>query len=327
MSNVFDFITKYYLEWILCGIVLYLIFRKLVANKSVKISGKHIFITGGSKGIGKEVVRSLIHKGASRITILARKLNDLKKTQSELQNESCSIHIISGDTTDYKQLKINVKDAINKHGDIDILICCAGMAIPGYFIDQTPDIFQRQMNVNYMGTVNTIQAILPYMIDKRSGNIVIVSSSICGGTFIGYSSYAPTKFALRALADSLRNELLGFNIGVHISFPADTDTPGFELEQKTKPIETKTITPPQLYSAQKVAKDLVKRLSNGDYHLLSCNLEANLSLMMTAGIAPRNNTLIDIIIAPILFLVQQAWRIFNADRIAKQYGKNFKKEK
>ena len=86
------------------------------------------------------------------------------------------------------------------------------------------------------------EAVVPHMVRRRSGHIVIVASGLAVTSFLGYSSYAPTKWALRGLADTLRNELLGFGIAVQIAYPPDTETPGFAHENETKPPETTAVT-------------------------------------------------------------------------------------
>ena len=69
-------------------------------------------------------------------------------------------------------------------------------------------------------------------------NNILYSSAVAFCGMVGYSAYAPTKFALRGLADCLRNELVGSGVKVSIFYPSNMDTPGFAVENKTKPAET-----------------------------------------------------------------------------------------
>ncbi len=73
------------------------------------------------------------------------------------------------------------------------------------------------------------------MIERKQGRIVFVSSILGLMSCIGYAQYCPSKYALRGLAESLRNEMVMFNIGVHIFYPSNIDTPGFVVENLTKP--------------------------------------------------------------------------------------------
>lgn len=88
----------------------------------------------------------------------------------------------------------------------------------------------------------TPQATLPAMRDRGEGGcLVLVSSAVVFAGMVGYAQYAPSKYAVRGLADCLRNELLGDKIRVVGFYPSNMDTPGFAEEQKTKPIETQEI--------------------------------------------------------------------------------------
>lgn len=98
------------------------------------------------------------------------------------------------------------------------------------------------MEVNYFGTLHAIRAVAPSMIARRSGSIVLIGSGAGLIGLFGYTAYAPSKFALRGLAESLRGEMKRHGVRVAIAYPPDTETPQLEEEEKTKPPETKRIT-------------------------------------------------------------------------------------
>ena len=87
---------------------------------------------------------------------------------------------------------------------MDILILSAGMAYPGYFQELPIEIFEQTMAVNYWGSLYCIREILPKMIEQKYGKIIIISSGAGLIGSYGYTTYSPTKFALRGLAESLR---------------------------------------------------------------------------------------------------------------------------
>lgn len=125
---------------------------------------------------------------------------------------------------------------------IDCVFCCAGASTPGFFAEQEPSIFEKEMKLNYQGTINTIHPIIKGMIrDNRKGSIILISSTLALAGMVGYSSYAPTKWALRGLAECLRQELDPYGISIHIYYVATIDSPGFAKEQLTKPAITKAI--------------------------------------------------------------------------------------
>lgn len=147
------------------------------------------------------------------------------------------------------------------HSRAQTLICAAGSARTGYFRDIPEGDFAWAMTLNYCGVVNAIKAVEPGMREARSGRIVIVSSALALTGYVGYSACpwprppfpacpgpaltpppdCPTKWALRGLAEALRNELLPVGVRVHIAYPGNMDTPGFEVENRTKPAEAKAI--------------------------------------------------------------------------------------
>ena len=119
-------------------------------------------------------------------------------------------------------------------GPIDILICNAGSSTPGYFHEQDVEVFQHMMQLNYMGTLHTVKAVYNGMVARNTGHIVFISSTMALMGFTGYAAYAPSKYAVRGLAECLRNELQGTGVRVSIGYPPDTKTPGFDAENLTK---------------------------------------------------------------------------------------------
>jgi 3-dehydrosphinganine reductase len=141
------------------------------------------------------------------------------------------------------------------HGPVDVLVASAGVAQPGYFEAIPVSNFERTMAVNYFGTVYALKAVVPGMRARGRGGVVLVSSAVGLHGFFGYTSYAPTKFALRGLAESLRAELNDTGVHVMIVYPPDTDTPQLAQENLTKPLETRAITTSGgLWTAEAVAR-------------------------------------------------------------------------
>lgn len=99
-----------------------------------------------------------------------------------------------------KDVERAISYAISENGDIDILIANAGFSHPCYFAETPVEEFEREVQVNYMGVVYVVKAVLPSMIKREQGHIVFVSSAVAFGGFIGYSNYAATKCALKGLA-------------------------------------------------------------------------------------------------------------------------------
>jgi 3-dehydrosphinganine reductase len=122
--------------------------------------------------------------------------------------------------------------------------------------------------------------------------------------FIGYSAYAPTKWALRGFADSIRNELLRHNIQVSMAYPPDTKTPGYAEELKIRPKELNVISPESdSFTSKAVSDKLIQSLRQGMYHLDTPDILQSMLVSMRTGISPRNNLFLDILLSPILQVV------------------------
>ncbi|MGF1486371.1 MAG: SDR family oxidoreductase [Prochloraceae cyanobacterium] len=265
-----------------------------------KFTGKNIIITGGSSGIGKACGKKFASLGAN-ITIVARDENKLSIAKKEIeknsQNKTQKIVDLVADVSDRSQIEKAIELSVNKIGDPDILITSAGIAVPGYFQQQSLEIFERSMAINYFGSLYAIKAVLPFMINKKQGHIVLISSGAGAIGIYGYTTYSPTKFALTGLAECLRSELKPFKINVSIVYPPDTDTPQLQAENKTKPAATKMIAgTAKLWSAENVAKIIVEGIEN-NYFKIAPGLEMTLLLKLNSFLKPILNWYFDRIVA------------------------------
>ena len=230
---------------------------------------QHAVITGGSSGIGLSIAIELAKQRCRHITLLARNEQQLvtakllvekaaAATSTSKVSSTTSVHILSVDVTDFSALEKAVANhisSINNNatpGPPTLLFHCAGMSIPLAFEDLSASNFYTQMNVNYLGSVHVVKAFLPYMTNTIQqqqqpsiGGNIILTSSMSGqtGTF-GYSGYSPTKFALRGFAECLSMELAAkkSNVNISLAYPPDTETPGYEIENRNKPEECRLIS-------------------------------------------------------------------------------------
>jgi 3-dehydrosphinganine reductase len=147
----------------------------------------------------------------------------------------------SADVANRIETEAAVKAAIAELGAPDMIVTSAGISEPGYFAELPADNFERAMAVNYLGTLYAIRAALPSMRARKRGQVVLISSGAALMGIFGYSSYGPSKFAVRGLAETLRAELKADHIGVSIAYPPDTETPMLDEEMKTAPAETRAI--------------------------------------------------------------------------------------
>ncbi|SAM07847.1 hypothetical protein [Absidia glauca] len=247
-----------------------------MTRKNFVPSGKHCFITGGSSGLGKSLGMQLAKAGAD-ITIVARKKEELDKAVLDIMNsrqsESQRVIAVSADVTSKEDVIRAFDDAKNKMGrNPDCAFACAGASYPRFFLDYALEDFDKAIQLNYLGQVYVAhvgEATRMRDSGTKGGKIVFVSSMLGMLSFAGYASYSPTKYAVRGLADTLRNELQQFGISVHIFFPGGIQSPGFDKENETKPNVTREIegaNEPQ--TPEECAKSLMKGLYAGHYMIM-----------------------------------------------------------
>lgn len=203
---------------------------------------QHVLITGGSSGIGLALARQAAAAGA-RVSLVARDPAKLAAARAAIQAASAAEVVTApADVSIEAEVLAALQAAERVHGPVDILVTSAGIARPGYFEEVPVAVFERTMAVNYFGTLYPLKAVVPAMRQRGRGAVVIVASGAALVGLFGYTPYAPTKFALRGLAEALRAELKGTGVGVTIVYPPDTDTPQLAEENRTKPPETKALT-------------------------------------------------------------------------------------
>src|SRR3954447_20432720 len=197
------------------------------------LAGTHVLVTGGSQGIGLETARLLVAKGA-RVSLIARNAERLADAARDVAGDTLWR---SADVTDPDALTAAVDELVAVRGEVDLLVTSAGVAHPGYFEQLPLDVFRAQMDLIYFGTLHAIRTVLPAMLARGRGGLVGVSSGAALVGVFGYGAYAPAKYAVRGLMETLRAEYAHRGIYVACAFPGDTLTPGFEHENTLKPPE------------------------------------------------------------------------------------------
>ncbi|CAC5424892.1 KDSR [Mytilus coruscus] len=262
----------------------------LVSPQVLKLDGKHVLITGGSSGIGKAIAKEAIRRGAV-VSIMARNTMKLEDAKVELEkvagNSFKPVCFVSVDVAgDYEVVQKAVQQVEEKQGPVNMLINCAGMGVAKTFEDLRIEEFKKLMNLNYFGTVQTTKAVISKMKEQGGGRIVFLSSQAGQLGLFGYTAYAASKFALRGLAESLQMEMRPYNIYVTVAHPPDTETPGFEEEERNKPEETKLISDTSgLFKPDTVAKQILKDSVNGRF-CSYIGLDGWMLANITCGMSP-----------------------------------------
>lgn len=173
-----------------------------------------VLITGVSSGIGQRLAIDLAARGAT-VVGCGRSQERLQETLLEMRRTSPSSTVVVCDVSDHGQVKEMVRRVLSEFGKIDILINNAGFGLYQSFVDIPLESVEGMVRTNFFGAVYCTKAVLPSMLEKRSGYIVNISS-VAG--MIGtpnMASYCATKFALIGLSESLYHELRP--LGIHVS--------------------------------------------------------------------------------------------------------------
>lgn len=225
-------------------------------------------ISGGSSGIGLACARLLLARG-HRVVLLAREMNRLQDADMALDPKRHSlVDLVAVDVADDEATQNAIAQIATHHGRIDWLITSAGMVEPGSFRDLDLAAHRAQMETNYFGTLHLIRAAVPLMRSGGGGRITLVSSGAAFIGIAGYSGYAPSKFAVRALAEILRLELAPERIAVSVAFPPDTETPQLVGERPKRPQVTRVISEQGgVMSAERVAQRIIAQAERGAFLL------------------------------------------------------------
>lgn len=180
-------------------------------------------VTGGSSGIGRECAKALVKAGC-RVYEFSRRDIPLS-----------GVTHLSGDVCDEGALTAAVKQITDECGGIDILVCCAGFGISGAVEFTALSDAERQLDVNFFGTVNAVKAVLPHMRAQGHGRIVC-TSSVAGAIPIPFQTYySVSKAAINAYVRALRCEVAPYGVSVCAVMPGDIAT-GFTAAREKSPL-------------------------------------------------------------------------------------------
>jgi 3-oxoacyl-[acyl-carrier protein] reductase len=166
------------------------------------LSGKNALITGAGKGIGRAIAIALAHEGVN-VGLLARTESDLQKVATEIHGMGVKTAIVTADVADINAVNTAVTKVQSELGFIDILINNAGMAAFSGFLQLEPAAWEQIIKVNLFCTYHVTRAVLPAMIDKKTGDIINISSTAGQRGTAVTSAYSASKFALIGLTESL----------------------------------------------------------------------------------------------------------------------------
>lgn len=177
------------------------------------MTSPHAFITGASAGIGKSLAFEYAKNGY-HLLLVARRLDELTLLKEEIEKlYSVSVTVQSADVADLELLNKIVTDYEIKQGFLDVVIANAGFGVSGYFDTLSVEDYRRQFEVNVFGVLNTVKASLASL-KQTHGRLCLISSTMGYVSTQDQSAYCMSKYAVRALAESLYLELSAYGISV-----------------------------------------------------------------------------------------------------------------
>lgn len=200
---------------------------------------KLALIIGGSEGIGLAIAVGLVGRGAD-VIIASRSEGKLANALAALKGrcgESQRVASVVMDVRDASRVQKQMDRLVADFGVPDLLINCAGVAYPGYIESLEVERYREMMEINYLGAVHTVKAVVPHMMRRRSGQILNVSSIAGFLGLFGYTGYCASKFAVIGFSEALCRELAPYGIKVSVLCPPNTRTPGLQRENQYKPAE------------------------------------------------------------------------------------------
>ena len=226
---------------------------------------KRVLVTGGSSGIGLAVAGQLAASGA-HVWILARRPELLSKAAQEIEQRRVSpqqvVGTISANVAHEAEIMAKLSEFCATEGVPDILVNSAGIAHPGRFEEMDAGIFRSMMATNYFGTVYPVKAVVPGMIQRKSGHIVNFSSMAGLLGVYGYTAYGASKAAIRGFSSALRDEMRLHGVHVSVVYPTDIQTPQLEYEKPLQPAITRILTSSKPLTADYAARVILSGVAH-----------------------------------------------------------------
>ena len=181
---------------------------------------KTVLVTGGSRGIGKEIALKFAKQGYDVIINYVSDKTDTEELKKELEANGGKALIVKADVTNPEQIENLVKTAIETFGKIDVLVNNAGITKDNLLMRMSEEEFDKVIEVNLKGTYLMTKAVTKYMMKKRQGSIINLSSVVGVTGNAGQCNYSASKAGIIGFTKSVAKELASRNIRANAIAPA-----------------------------------------------------------------------------------------------------------
>ncbi len=188
------------------------------------LKDKGVLITGAGRGIGKRLALGFAQAGA-RVGLLARSKAELDLAHLEIEHAGGLALRIRADVCDFEEMCAAVERMRAHFGGVDVLVAAAGVQGPiGPLAENSPKAWAETIATNVLGVMHSCRAVLPQMIERRSGKIIALSGEGAGAPRLNFSAYAASKAAVVRMVETLAEEVRDHNIQVNCIAPGGTYT-------------------------------------------------------------------------------------------------------
>jgi short-subunit dehydrogenase len=194
--------------------------------------GTRALVTGASRGIGAALCEALAARGAV-LGLASRSTEELEALAARLPGGPH--HVLACDVADAPSTRAAVEGFLAAAGGLELVVANAGITHYGPFRDQPLEHALAMSTVNWHGTLHTVHAALPHLLDRAQGHIVIVSSGAAHRSFPWAAVYGGTKAAQRMFAEALRHELSGTGVSLTTVYPGEIRTHLHDHEKERMP--------------------------------------------------------------------------------------------
>jgi short-subunit dehydrogenase len=216
-----------------------------------------IWITGASSGLGRELARQYAVAGRT-VCVSARGADALNSLRSECQEAAGAIHVYPLDITDIDKARECFAAICADVGLPDVCVFNAGTHAENPVTAFDRDTYRRLMDINFMGVINCLDAVVPAYLDKRGGRIAVVSS-VAGYRGLPYASaYGASKAALINLCEALQPELAAAEVHLQVVNPGFVRTPLTDLNEFPMPF---------IMEVEDAAAQMMKGLAGGGFEV------------------------------------------------------------
>lgn len=185
-------------------------------------SGKTAWITGASSGIGEQMAKTFLADGGHTV-LSGRNVAELERVVAE-SSASDRCLLLPFDTTNYVNLAAKVSEAVTFQGGIDVLVNNAGISQRSLAVDTDLAVYEKIIDVDLMAPIALTQAVLPHMLERGSGHLVMISSVAGKAGVPMRTAYCAAKHGLIGYADALRSEVAGQGVKVLTVAPGSVRT-------------------------------------------------------------------------------------------------------